>query len=212
MPHAFAFFLTNIGFTPRTSIFSLERLREASGARPFASCRSLYSWTDGTSDLAAALNRVAGIAAVAMGCPAANCDAARVRPAVLRRAASAPGPASSTFTGRRRCRRCAAAARRPARRPWARNTSWAPVISSPEGGAGAVDRRRQRQGPPRADIGVPGPSAIQQRQPAAGGFNSDRSWRIASTRTAGIGASLPLDAGATNDEVCPKAAEAATSG
>ena len=29
---------------------------------------------------------------------------------------------------------------------------------------------------------------IQQRQPAAGGFNWDRSWRIASTRTAGIGA------------------------
>jgi hypothetical protein len=32
---------------------------------------------DGKSVLAAALNRVAGIAAVAAGCPAANCDAAR---------------------------------------------------------------------------------------------------------------------------------------
>ena len=32
MPHFFAFFLTNIGFTARTSIFSVNALREASGA------------------------------------------------------------------------------------------------------------------------------------------------------------------------------------
>jgi hypothetical protein len=31
MPHAFAVFLTNIGFTPRTSFLG-ERLREATGA------------------------------------------------------------------------------------------------------------------------------------------------------------------------------------
>ena len=36
--------------------------------------------------------------------------------------------------------------------------------------------------------------------------NSDRSKRIASRPTAEFGASLPLDATATNDEVCPNAA------
>jgi hypothetical protein len=70
-----------------------ERLREASGARPLR-LADRYLWTDGTSDLAAALNRVAGIAAVATGCPAANCDAAR---AACGATASRVGARASVF-------------------------------------------------------------------------------------------------------------------
>ena len=77
-------------------------------------------------------------------------------------------------------RRCAAAARRPARRPGEEHQSGAANFL-PGGTRRAVDRRRG--GPPRGDIGVLGPSAIGRHQPAAGGFNWDRSWRIASTRT-----------------------------
>jgi hypothetical protein len=76
MPHAFAFFVTNIGFTSRTSIFSLNACGKLRAQDPCALPIVIFMDRRNVG-LAAALNRVAGIAAVAAGCPAANCDAAR---------------------------------------------------------------------------------------------------------------------------------------
>jgi hypothetical protein len=133
-----------------------ERLREASCARPLR-------LADGTSDLAAALNRVAGIAAVATGCPAANCDAAR---AACGATASRVGARASVFHIQQDAGTVGDAPQLRGGRladPGEEHTSWARVISSPEG------RRRRSRSPAAAARSASGRHrrAWPQRDPAA---------------------------------------------
>jgi hypothetical protein len=134
MPHTFASFVANIGFTSRTSIFSVNDCGKLRAQDP-CELQIVIFMDQRNVGLAAALNR-------------------------SRHRRGRGGLPGRELRRRARDLRC-------------------------YGDATQSEFNASKEQ-------CPGPSAIQQRQPAAGGFNSDRSWRIASTRTAGIGATSPF--------------------